>query len=134
VARDVALLSSCDVGELREGGEGGESSAMAHKRNPVASVSVMACVERAPALVATMLHAMPQELQRAAGGWQAEWGTQTELLRLTGSAAAWGRELLTELEVDAERMRANLGDAEIDLGGAGDLIDRALAGLGVRNP
>ena len=127
VARDVVLLASTDVGELREGGDGGESSAMAHKRNPVAAVSTLACVERVPGHVATMLAAMPQELQRAAGGWQAEWGTLTELLRLTGAAASWARELLELLEVDAGRMRANLGDAEADLGAAGELIDRALA-------
>ena len=34
--------------------------------------------------------AMEQEHERAAGAWQAEWGTLTDLLRLTGSAAAWG--------------------------------------------
>ncbi len=126
LAADVALLSSTDIGELREGGEGGESSAMAHKRNPVASVSVLACVARVPGLVATMLAAMPQELQRAAGGWQAEWGTLTDLLRLTGSAAAWGRELLSKLEVDSERMQANLGDSKMDLGDSALLVRRAL--------
>ena len=52
---------------------------------------------------------MPQEHERAAGAWQAEWGTVTELLSLTGSAAAWSRELLEGLEVDAERMRAGVG-------------------------
>ena len=51
---------------------------------------------------------MEQEHERAAGAWQAEWGTLAELLELTGSAAAWGRELLERLEVDADRMRENL--------------------------
>jgi hypothetical protein len=34
--------------------------------------------------------------------------------------------MLEDLEVDVERMRVNLGDAEPDLGAAGELIDRAL--------
>jgi 3-carboxy-cis,cis-muconate cycloisomerase len=126
VARDVALLAQTDVGELREGGPGGGSSSMAHKRNPVASVSVIACVERVPGLVATLLAAMPQELQRAAGAWQAEWGVLTELLRLTGSAGAWARELLGGLQVDAARMLEKL-DGTPDLEAAGRLVDRALA-------
>ena len=127
VARDVALLAQTEVGEAREGGEGrGASSAMAHKRNPVGSVAVLACAQRVPGLVASVLAGMAGEHERAAGAWQAEWGTLTELLRLTGSAAAWARELLEELDVDTERMRANLGDAEVDLGCAGELIDRAL--------
>src|SRR5918912_967039 len=53
---------------------------MAHKRNPVASVSVLACAHRVPPLVATMLSAMPQEHERAAGRWQAEWPTLLVLL------------------------------------------------------
>ena len=62
VARDVTLLAQAEVGEVREGGEGrGGSSAMAHKRNPVAAGSVLACANRVPGLVATMFAAMEQE-------------------------------------------------------------------------
>jgi 3-carboxy-cis,cis-muconate cycloisomerase len=121
VARDVTLSP-----HVHEGVPGrGRSSAMADKRNPVAAVSVLACAKRVPGLVATMLAAMEQEHERAAGAWQAEWGTMTELLRLTGSAAAWARDLLEHLDVDADAMRAEAGDAP-DLGAAGVLIDRAL--------
>ncbi|MGH2872333.1 MAG: 3-carboxy-cis,cis-muconate cycloisomerase, partial [Solirubrobacteraceae bacterium] len=92
---------------------------------------VLACAKRTPGLVATALACMEQEQERAAGGWQAEWGTHTELLTLTGSAAAWGRDLLEGLKVDAERMGANLAaSATGEAGppaGAGELIDRALA-------
>src|SRR5829696_1182149 len=50
VARDVTLTP-----EVRDGVDGrGGSSAMAHKRNPVAAVSVLACTRRVPGLVATM--------------------------------------------------------------------------------
>jgi 3-carboxy-cis,cis-muconate cycloisomerase len=97
---------------------------MPHKRNPVAAVAVAACAARVPGLVATMLAAMPQEHERAAGGWHAEWEPQRELLRLVGSAAAWGRELLEELEVDADRMRANL-----DAAGGLPLAEAAVAAL-----
>src|SRR5918999_1223628 len=59
-------------------------------------------------LFAALLAAMPQEHERAAGGWQAEWEPLTELLRLTGSAAAWIRDALDGLRIDADRMRRNL--------------------------
>jgi len=121
LARDVTLMP-----ELREGVAGrGASSAMAHKRNPVAAVTVLACTRRVPGLVATMFAAMEQEHERAAGAWQSEWGTMTDLLRLTGSAAAWARDLLEHVEVDAAAMRAGAGDAP-DLGASSQLIDRAL--------
>jgi 3-carboxy-cis,cis-muconate cycloisomerase len=136
IARDVTLLAQQEVGEASEGGDParGGSSAMAHKRNPVGAVSVLACAKRTPGLVATALAAMEQEHERAAGAWQAEWGTYTELLRLTGSATAWGRDLLENLMVHPDLMQANLAGAptgeEPISPSAGELVDRALEAHG----
>jgi 3-carboxy-cis,cis-muconate cycloisomerase len=108
-ARDLALLAQTEIAEVREGGpRRGGSTAMPHKRNPVAAVSASACAARAPGLVATLLSCMVQEHQRAAGAWHAEWRPLVELLIAVGSAAAWLRDALEHLEVDAPRMRANL--------------------------
>jgi 3-carboxy-cis,cis-muconate cycloisomerase len=131
IARDVTLLAATEVAEVREGGPGGRSSAMAHKRNPVAAVSALACAKRAPGLVTTLLASMESEHERAAGAWQAEWGTLTQLLGLAGSAMAWTAQLLDSLEVDPNRMAANLRAAETGAQAppehAGELVDRALA-------
>ncbi len=139
VARDVTLLAQSELGEVREGGAGrGGSTAMAHKRNPVAAVSVLACARRVPGLVATLLSSMEQEHERAAGAWQAEWGTLSDLLAIGGAAVSWARDLLEHLEVDPTRMRENLvrladagvaeaADPPAHLGAASELIDRALA-------
>jgi 3-carboxy-cis,cis-muconate cycloisomerase len=131
LARDVTLLAQNEVGEVSEGGGGGGSSAMSHKHNPVAAVSVLACAKRVPGLVATLLAAMEQEHERAAGGWQAEWGTLAELVTLTGSATSWSAHLVEHLQVDATRMRENLKrltdiGAQGDLAAASELIERAL--------
>jgi 3-carboxy-cis,cis-muconate cycloisomerase len=114
IARDVTLLAETEIAEVGEGGDDprqGGSSAMPHKRNPVSSVVVLGCTRRAPGLLATVAAAGEQELQRAAGAWHAEWEPLTDLLRLTGSAAAWSVPLLTGLRVHADRMRANLAAA-----------------------
>jgi 3-carboxy-cis,cis-muconate cycloisomerase len=119
IARDVTLLAQSEIGEVSEGsGEPGPrdaasprrggSSAMPHKRNPVAAIAILGCTRQAPGLVATLIASGEQELQRAAGAWHAEWEPLTALLRLTGSAASWAAELLTGLDVDAVRMAANL--------------------------
>ncbi|HSC04088.1 MAG TPA: 3-carboxy-cis,cis-muconate cycloisomerase [Solirubrobacteraceae bacterium] len=110
IGRDVVLLAQSEVAEVAEGGgEGrGGSSTMPHKRNPVGGIGLIACAQRGPGLVATMLAAMAQEHERGAGGWQAEWETLLELLRLTGSGAAIARELLAGLEADPGKMRADM--------------------------
>ncbi len=107
IGRDVVLLAQSEVAEVTEGGgEGrGGSSTMPHKRNPVGAIGLIACAQRGPGLVATMLAAMLQEHERGAGGWQAEWETLLDLLRLTGSAVAIARELLAGLDVDPDKMR-----------------------------
>jgi 3-carboxy-cis,cis-muconate cycloisomerase len=105
---------------------------MAHKQNPVASVSALAAAMRAPGLVATALAAMVQEHERAAGAWHAEWLTLRDLLVVTGSAAAWVRDALTHLVVEPETMRAHADElAEVvgglDIGEAVSMVDDALA-------
>jgi 3-carboxy-cis,cis-muconate cycloisomerase len=127
IGRDVTLLAQTEVGEVRAGAGG--SSAMPHKRNPVAAVLAVGCARRAPMLLATVAAAAEQELQRAAGGWHAEWEPVAELLRLTSSAAAWTAELLAGLEVDADRMRANLAAAG-ELPMAEQIATRLMPALG----
>ena len=63
LARDVALLSQAEIGEVAEpsGAGRGGSSAMPHKRNPVASMVGLTAALRAPHRVAALLAAMPQE-------------------------------------------------------------------------
>jgi 3-carboxy-cis,cis-muconate cycloisomerase len=110
VAADVVLLAQTELAELSEVAPGrGGSSAMPHKRNPVAAISARASVLPVPGLVSTLLTvAQLHELQRAAGPWHAEWETLVRLLRAVGSGAAWLRDSLQSLEVDTTRMRVNL--------------------------
>ena len=81
---------------------------MPHKRNPVAAIAILGCTRQVPGLLATLAAAAEQEHQRAAGAWHSEWEPFSALLRLTGSAASWGMELLTGLTVDPARMRLAL--------------------------
>ena len=110
IARDISLLGQFEVGELAEPVETGRgsSSAMPHKGNPVACMVALAAAQRAPQRVAALLAAMPQEQERALGNWQAELAEWPGLLMSAhGSARAMAR-ALAGLQVDTQRMRANL--------------------------
>jgi 3-carboxy-cis,cis-muconate cycloisomerase len=112
VAVDVVLMAQTEVAEVSEGGDSrGGSSAMPHKRNPIAAISARACARRAPGLVATLFAAMEQEHERAAGAWHSEWPTLTDLLSTVGSAASWLAESLTGLRPDVDRMAATVTSA-----------------------
>lgn len=109
VALDIILLSQTEVGEVQEGarGEGG-SSTLPHKRNPVASISVLTACRRAQSQVALIFQAMIQAHERAIGAWQTEWQALTDLLRLTGGAVCKMAKIVSELEIHTVRMRTNL--------------------------
>jgi 3-carboxy-cis,cis-muconate cycloisomerase len=110
MARDLSLLMQTEVGEAFEPdveGRGG-SSTMPQKRNPVAAAVALAAAARAPGLVATVLSSMVQEHERGLGGWHAEWETLPELSSLAAGALRQMVETIEGLEVDPERMRANL--------------------------
>jgi 3-carboxy-cis,cis-muconate cycloisomerase len=136
IGLDVVLLAQTEVGEVREGAGGG-SSTMPHKRNPVRAALARACARGVHAQT-TLLRGGEHEHARAAGAWHAEWNALSEALALAGGALWAVRECLDGLEVDPERMRANMGDdlySERDrlglagdyLGAAPQLVDRALA-------
>ncbi len=110
IAKDISLLMQTEVGEVFEGaseGKGGSSS-MPHKRNPVSCALILANSTRTPNLVATMLSAMVQEYERAAGFWHAEWETMEQLMGLTAGSLEKTIDLIQNLEVDTDRMLANL--------------------------
>ena len=56
----------------------------------------------------TILASMPQEHERATGGWQTEWIVLPQLFLLASGAIERTAEIAEGLEVDTDRMRKNL--------------------------
>jgi 3-carboxy-cis,cis-muconate cycloisomerase len=137
IGLDVALLAQTEVGEVSEA-NGGGSSTMPHKRNPVNATFARACARGVHAQ-SSLLMGGEYEHERAAGAWHAEWNALSEALALAGGAVAAARRCLDGLEVHVERMRSNMSAdlfAERDsfglaadeayLGSADVFVERAL--------
>lgn len=115
IANDVLTLSRPEIGELSEG-SGGGSSTMPHKANPVLASLVRRAALTTPQLAATLHLAAAESVdERSAGAWHAEWATLRTLLRRTVVAAEQTTDLLDDLQVHPERMRATLEAAREDL-------------------
>ena len=122
IGLDVALLAQTEVAEVAVP-EGGGSSTMPQKRNPVGSALAVASARLVAADASVLTGGLAQEHERALGGWHAEWDALSRALALTGGAAAAVADLLEGLEVDGERMRANVDEAV--------LSERAVFELGI---
>ena len=128
IARDVSLMMQSEVGEVFEPaapGRGG-SSTLPHKHNPTAATAALSAAMLAPNLAATILASQIQEHERAVGGWQSEWMTFPALALVVSGTLGAVADIAEGLEVDAERMKANLESA----GGAlmAEALSYALAG------
>jgi 3-carboxy-cis,cis-muconate cycloisomerase len=107
---DVKLMMQTEVEEVYEPfAEGrGSSSTMPQKRNPISSNYIHACTAMVRQHVAALLDAMVEDHERATGPWEIEWIAVPEIFLLSAGALAQTRVMLSGLEVDAKRMRANL--------------------------
>ena len=107
IAQDIVLLAQSEVGEVRESRAGG-SSTMPHKHNPIQSEWIIGAARHAAALQHSLQSSLVQEHERGASAWPVEMLALPQLFSLAGSASAKALNVLTGLEVDAERMQANL--------------------------
>jgi len=110
LSMDVKLLMQTEVGEVFEpfAPGRGASSTMPQKRNPISCTTIHAQAAVLRQHAASLMEAMVGDHERATGPWQIEWIVLPEAFCLAAGALAHSRLLVEGLEVDAERMRANL--------------------------
>jgi 3-carboxy-cis,cis-muconate cycloisomerase len=110
ISMDVKLLMQTEVAEVYEPFHAarGSSSTMPQKRNPISCLYIHATVALVRQHVAALLEAAVADHERSTGPWEIEWISLPEIFLLTSGALAQSGLLVSGLEVDADRMQANL--------------------------
>ena len=110
ISMDVKLLMQTEVAEVYEPFHEarGSSSTMPQKRNPISCLYIHSTVALVRQHVAALLEAAVADHERSTGPWEIEWISLPEIFLLASGALAQTRLLVSGLEVDADRMRANL--------------------------
>lgn len=93
---DIALMAQTEIGEVRLSG-GGQSSAMAHKSNPVKAEILVALARYNAGLVGTLHHALVHENERSGAAWTLEWLTLPKMMTTAGAGLRIGDELLAQI-------------------------------------
>src|ERR1700704_3761177 len=110
ISMDVKLLMQTEVAEVYEPFHEarGSSSTMPQKRNPISCLYIHSTVALVRQHVAALLEAAVADHERSTGPWEIEWISLPEIFLLASGALAQTKLLVSGLEVDADRMRANL--------------------------
>jgi adenylosuccinate lyase len=110
IGQEVYELQRPEIGELHEPFRTGQvgSITMPHKRNPELSEHLVTLSRIVRADAALAVEGMVHEHERDGRAWKTEWVVFPEACLLAGAALDAANRLLTGLEVDAARMRANL--------------------------
>ena len=110
IAMDVKLLMQTEVGEVFEpfAPGRGSSATMPQKRNPISCLYIHANISVARQHAAALMDAMVADHERSTGPWEIEWVSVPEIFCLMSGALKQTKFVLQGLEVDADRMRANM--------------------------
>ncbi|MEL6477099.1 MAG: lyase family protein [Pseudomonadota bacterium] len=108
IGADLILMGRSESGELRAG-QGGGSSTMPQKANPLAAEALVALARHAAGQVGLMQSALCHVEERDATAWAVEWQALPPLLHATGAGLIHAQDLASTLSPDPAAMARILG-------------------------
>lgn len=103
---DLMLLGRSEIGEVKAG-QGGGSSTMPQKSNPVSAETLVTLARFNATQVSGAHLALVHSEERDSTAWALEWMILPQMVMATGAALRHAHGLASSLDVDAARMRAN---------------------------
>jgi 3-carboxy-cis,cis-muconate cycloisomerase len=111
MGHDLVLLTQSELREVRAG-EGGGSSTMPHKANPVGPETLVALARLASRLVGLQHEAMIHDGERDGAALALEWHAIPQLAVAAGAASRHALMLAGTLEADPARMARSMDDTQ----------------------
>jgi len=102
IGQDVALMAQNEIGEVKLA-EGGGSSAMPHKSNPVRAEALVALARFNAALLGAQHQALVHENERSGAAWTLEWMILPQMAVATGAALRHAAAMLQGMRFIAAR-------------------------------
>jgi 3-carboxy-cis,cis-muconate cycloisomerase len=96
MGQDVALMAQNEFGEVRLG-EGGGSSAMPHKSNPIAAEMLVTLARFNAGLLGALHQALVHENERSGAAWSLEWMVLPQMIMTTAAGLRHAEALAANL-------------------------------------
>ena len=141
MGQDLILLSQSEIAEVTLA-NGGGSSTMPHKANPIAAEMLVTLARFGATQMAHLHHAQIHDHERSGTAWLQEWLALPEIVMACGKAMGGMYSLLGNLQVNSHKMRENIEisrgamlaeaatfalAAHMDRDAADDLVKQAVA-------
>lgn len=107
IGQDLLLMAQSEVAEVRFS-SGGGSSTMPQKSNPIGAEALVTFARMNAGLLGILHQSQIQEHERGGSGWMLAWATLPQMVMAAAGALKHSVVLFTTIDVDVERMRANL--------------------------
>ena len=107
MARDLSLAGRSEIGELRAG-EGGGSSTMPQKSNPVGAEAMITLAHYAAALQPLLAQAAMAQEERDGAAWALEWLAMPQMGLTASASLRHAQTLISSLQADTGRLAAHL--------------------------
>ncbi len=105
---DILVISQTEINEVQESVEGGKSSAMPHKNNPVLCEALVALARLNATLQSQQLQSLVHVNERDATAWILEWNAIPQMIINTGTALNHAISISTTIKVNADVMQQNI--------------------------
>ena len=100
IGQDVALMAQNEIGEVALA-QGGKSSAMPHKQNPVQAEWLVAMARFNATQLSGIHHALIHEQERSGAAWALEWMILPGMIETTAAALAMASDMLGGIRLQA---------------------------------
>jgi 3-carboxy-cis,cis-muconate cycloisomerase len=105
---DILVMSQTEINEVQESVDGGKSSVMPHKNNPVLSEALVALARLNATLQSQQLQSLVHVNERDATAWILEWSAIPQMIINTGTALSHAVSISTTIKVNADVMQQNI--------------------------
>lgn len=109
IGEDLIMMTQTGIGEVSLA-QGGGSSTMPQKSNPVAPSLLVALGRQNVALNSAIQGALPHRQQRDGAAWMVEWISLPQIAMASGRALAAAKELVSGITPNRDAMAGNIDD------------------------